>query len=74
MGKDKDELPLEKFIEIPEDIVRGQISEVFNEETKEAYDIQYIKPVDGGWVVKLLRRPAPAFSYQKGKKKHEVVD
>jgi len=67
--KDKGELPMDKFVELPESVIRGQVMEVFTPEIRENYDIRYIKDMgDDTWLVRLVKHPLDGFKYQ-GKEK-----
>jgi len=69
MEKNKPTLPAHKFVELPDDVVNGQIKEALTEQVRENYDVQYVTKVEGGWLIKLTLLPRPAFAYKKGERK-----
>ena len=78
MDKDKKlkkpkQLPLDKYQELPDSVVYGQILEIFKEEIKENYSVEYLQRIgDGKWLVKLNLIPGyGAFKYSKERAKDE---
>lgn len=61
----KPSLPSEKFLELPDRVIRDQIKEIFKPEVRDNYSVDILIKDGDRWFIKLVLNPTPDFQYKK---------